>query len=151
MIEELNDVFRMVVPVRIETYWGVITGGIGTLIASLFGGWNDVLQALVVAMLIDYISGVAAAFFNPDLALNSQRGFKGIIKKILILSLVSFAHYIDLAVGQTVICMAVTWFFLGNEGLSILENAAKCGVPIPERLQYTLEQLAHEKKERETK
>ena len=69
----------------------------------------------------------------------------GFAKKILILLLVSLAHFIDSATGQAMVCTAVIWFFIGNEGLSVIENAAKAGVPIPQKLRATLAQLAEEK------
>ncbi|NMD99895.1 phage holin family protein, partial [Selenomonas bovis] len=62
--------------------------------------------------------------------------------------LVSLAHFVDSATGQQIVCTAVVWFFFGNEGLSILENAAKAGVPIPSKLRATLAQLAEEKTEK---
>ena len=101
-----------------------------------------------MAMCLDYVSGIIAAYVNPEMALNSQKGFKGICKKITILILVSLAHFIDLATSQNFIHIVVTWFFLGNEGLSIVENAAKIGVPIPAKLKKSLEQLSNEKYKR---
>ena len=95
-----------------------------------------------------HVSGIIAAYVNPEMALNSQKGFKGICKKITILILVSLAHFIDLATSQNFIHIVVTWFFLGNEGLSIVENAAKIGVPIPAKLKKSLEQLSNEKYKR---
>lgn len=148
-MEEIIDVCRSIVPVRMESIWGSITGAVGVIASYLFGEWNAAIEALVVVMLIDYISGVLAAYINPNLALNSQRGFRGILKKIMILLLVSLGHFMDYATHQQVICVAVTWFFLGNEGLSIVENAAKAGVPIPAKLRAALEQLTEEKEHKE--
>lgn len=148
----MNDivlVIKSLIPVRLEAVWGTMTGVVGVVAGCFFGPWNDVLAALVVAMLIDYVSGVIAAYINPALSLNSQRGFRGILKKIMILLLVSLGHVLDTAMHQQIICIAVTYFFLGNEGLSIVENAAKAGVPIPARLKETLEQLTEEKEGRE--
>ena len=71
-----------------------------------------------------------------------------ICKKVMILLLFSLAHFIDQAMSAQIVHSAVIWFFLGNEGLSIIENAAKAGVPIPDKLRDTLEQLATEKNER---
>ena len=139
------EAIRSLVPVRVEALWGTATGAIGMVTTYLFGAWNSVLEALIFAMVIDYISGVLAAYVNPDMALDSHRGFQGICKKIMILLLVSLAHFMDNAMGQQLICIAVTWFFLGNEGLSILENAGKAGVPIPARFKNTLKQLSEER------
>ena len=143
------ELIKSFAPVQTERVWGTITGAVGVLSSYLFGAWNDALEALIVAMLIDYVSGVLAAYVNPHLALNSQRGFRGICKKIMILLLVCLAHFMDSATGQAVICTAVIWFFIGNEGLSIVENAAKMGLPVPEKLKAALEQLATEKKDKE--
>ena len=148
----MNDivlVIKSLIPVRVEAVWGTITGVMGVVAEVLFGTWSDALMALVVAMLIDYVSGVIAAYINPALSLNSQRGFRGILKKIMILLLVSLGHVLDTAMHQQIICIAVTYFFLGNEGLSIVENAAKAGVPIPACLKETLEQLTEEKEGRD--
>jgi toxin secretion/phage lysis holin len=70
---------------------------------------------------------------------------RGIVKKLALVSFVVFAHYLDLAVGQTVFCTVATYALLGNEGLSIVENLSHCGVPIPNSIKDKLEQLAHEK------
>lgn len=148
-MHDLTLFIRQALPVRMEATWGTITGGAGALGTLAFGPWNDALQCLVAAMVIDYITGMAAAFINPNLALNSQRGFRGIAKKVLMLAVISFAHYIDVALGQRILCAAVTWFYIGNEGLSIIENAAKAGLPIPNKLKNTLEQLSNEKSARE--
>ena len=139
------EAIRSLVPVRVEALWGTTTGAIGMVTTYLFGAWNSVLEALIYAMVIDYISGVLAAYVNPDMALDSHRGFQCICKKLMILLLVSLAHFLDNAMGQQLICVAVTWFFLGNEGLSILENAGKAGIPIPARLKNTLKQLSEER------
>lgn len=139
------EAIRSLVPVRVEALWGTTTGAIGMVTTYLFGAWNSVLEALIYAMVIDYISGVLAAYVNPDMALDSHKGFQGICKKLMILLLVSLAHFLDNAMGQQLICVAVTWFFLGNEGLSILENAGKAGIPIPARLKNTLKQLSEER------
>ena len=148
----MNDivlVIKSLIPVRVEAVWGTITGVMGVVAEVLFGTWSDALMAHDVAMLIDYVLGVLAAYINPALSLNSQRGFRGILKKIMILLLVSLGHVLDTAMHQQIICIAVTYFFLGNEGLSIVENAAKAGVPIPTKLRDQLEQLMEEKEGRD--
>ena len=145
-MNEIVDVLRQMLPVRKEAAWGTMTGAAGVVSSYLFGAWNTALEALVWAMVIDYLTGVLAAYINPKMMLDSRTGFRGICKKIVILLLVSLAHFVDSATGQQIACSAVVWFFLGNEGLSILENAAKAGLPVPEKLKAALEQLASEKK-----
>lgn len=147
-MNESIEFFRQMLPVRKEVIWGACSGMVGAIETYLFGAWNAALEALVAAMVVDYVSGVLAAYINPGMMLDSRTGFRGICKKIMILLLVSIAHFIDAATGQSIICAAVTWFFLGNEGLSVIENAAKAGLPIPEKLRVTLEQLTVEKDER---
>lgn len=128
-----------------EAIWGCITGVAGTVITLLFGQWNDALTSLVMFMLIDYITGVMAAYTKPGARLSSKRGLRGIVKKLALATFVVFAHHLDLAIGQNVFCLLVTYSLLGNEGLSIMENLSHCGVPIPKAIKAKLEQLAHEK------
>lgn len=132
---------RTVIPANTEIVWGGIAAVGGTVLSN-FLGWDQSLEVLLVAMVIDYITGVLAA---PNMALNSQKGFKGICKKIIIILLVALAHELDKMTGQPLVQTVVVWFFIGNEGLSIIENAAKAGLPIPQKLRETLEQLANEK------
>ena len=141
-MNELYEVLQDLVPTQVQLEWGVIVSFLGSVFSFIFG-YNIVVEALLVAMCLDYVSGIIAAYVNPEMALNSQKGFKGICKKITILILVSLAHFIDLATSQNFIHIVVTWFFLGNEGLSIVENAAKIGVPIPAKLKKSLEQLSN--------
>ena len=146
-MNELYEVLQDLVPTQVQLEWGVIVSFLGSVFSFIFG-YNIVVEALLVAMCLDYVSGIIAAYVNPEMALNSQKGFKGICKKITILILVSLAHFIDLATSQNFIHIVVTWFFLGNEGLSIVENAAKIGVPIPAKLKKSLEQISNEKYKR---
>ncbi len=143
----MEELIRSVTPVRFELVWGTATGITGTMATFLFGEWNNALQALAMFMFIDYITGVLAAYMRPRAKLSSKRGLKGIAKKLTLISLIVSAHYLDLAIGQNVFCLLLTYFMLGNEGLSIVENAAYCGVPIPASLREKLEQLAQEKQE----
>lgn len=146
---EVISFMRSMIPVRTETIWGVAAGGFGTLINFCFGEWNDTLNTLLLLMVLDYASGMLAAYINPRLALNSQKGFKGIARKIFILMFVTIAHRMDLALGTTGVCTMTACFYIANEGLSITENAAKAGVPIPKAIKNSLEQLSSEKKARE--
>ncbi len=117
---------------------------VGTMFAYLCG-WNDLIETLMIAMVIDYATGMLAAYISPQLALNSQKGFRGIAKKVTILAMVGTAYHFGQIMSQPAIYTMVIWFYLGNEGLSIIENAAKAGVPVPAKLKNTLEQLSDEK------
>lgn len=147
LLNEITDFFREIAPVRMQIEWGTVVSVIGTAFCFLEGAWDGVIEALIVAMAIDYVSGILAAYINPDSKLNSQKGFRGICKKIMILLLVALAHFIDQSTHQEIVRTAACWFFLGNEGLSIIENAAKAGIPIPGKLRSSLEQLSNEKME----
>ena len=112
------------------------------------GGVDGMLIALIVLMALDYISGVMCAI--EDKKLSSAVGFKGIMKKILILMLVGVANILDVNVvgGGAILRGAVICFYLSNEGLSQLENAAYLGLPVPDKLKSILAQL-HDRSEKE--
>ncbi|HFI0027038.1 TPA: holin family protein [Streptococcus suis] len=114
---------------------------IGGLIGSLFGELDGILYALLVFIIIDYLTGIFAAVVEKQLS--SSIGFRGIFKKIAILFLVSLGHLIDTTIikqGGTIRTMVI-FFYLSNEGLSILENTVRIGLPIPEKLQAILKQI----------
>ena len=117
---------------------------IGGWLGYFLGGMDGLMIALIVLMTLDYISGVMCAII--DRKLSSAVGFKGICKKVFILMLVGVAHIIDLHVVGTgsALRSAVICFYMSNEGLSLLENAAHVGLPIPDRLKDILSQL-HDK------
>lgn len=141
---DILSILRSWMPTGTEAQVGTATGAGGALV-SYFLGWNEALEALLVLMVIDYMTGLLAAYICPDMKLNSTRGLKGICKKIMILLLVVLAHELEKAAGVPAVQSVVTWFFIGNEGLSVIENAAKAGVPVPKRLRDTLEQLTQER------
>ena len=120
---------------------------IGGWLGYFLGGYDGLLYALVVFMVADYITGVMCAI--SDKALSSAVGFKGICRKVLILMLVGIANLLDVQVIGTgaVLRTAVIFFYLSNEGVSLLENAAHLGLPIPEKLKKVLAQL-HDKAEK---
>lgn len=121
---------------------------LGGWLGYFLGGMDGLMIALIVMMTLDYISGVMCAII--DRKLSSAVGFKGICKKVFILMLVGVAHIIDLHVVGTGSALrgAVICFYMSNEGLSLLENAAHIGLPIPDKLRNILSQL-HDK-ERDT-
>lgn len=126
----------------------VIFAAIGGWLGYFLGGNDGLIIALVVFAVADYITGVMCAVSNKKL--NSQVGFKGICRKVLIFLLVGIAHILDVQVIGTgsVLRTAVIFFYLSNEGVSIIENAAHLGLPIPEKLKAVLEQL-HDRAENE--
>lgn len=122
---------------RIQTILALI----GSWIGFFLGGMDGMLIALIVMMTIDYITGIMCAIIDKQLS--SHVGFKGIFKKVLILMLVGVANLIDVYVlgNGSAIRGAVIAFYLSNEGVSVLENAARIGLPIPEKLKAILAQL----------
>ena len=114
---------------------------IGGWLGYFFGGLDGLMIALIIFMMLDYITGLMCAV--ADKKLSSTVGFKGICKKVLILILVGVANVMDVHVMGTGSALrgAVIAFYLSNEGLSLLENAAHIGLPIPDRMKNVLAQL----------
>ena len=132
-----------------KEFWNVIQmvfTGVGGWLGYFLGGYDGLLYALIVFMVVDYITGVMCAIV--DKKLSSAVGFKGICRKVLILMLVGIANLLDVSVIGTgaVLRTAVIFFYLSNEGVSLLENAGHLGLPIPEKLKEILAQL-HERAE----
>ena len=119
----------------------------GSWIANSMGGWDASMQVLVALMVADYLTGVLVAAVwhksskSSSGTLNSVAGFKGILKKCMILLLVWIGVLLDDATGANYIRMAVILFFIGNEGISLLENLGLMGVPFPAFLRLALEAL----------
>lgn len=127
-----------------KEFWNWIQAAIaaaGGGLGYFLGGWDGFLYALLAFVVIDYITGLMCAVL--DKKLSSEVGFRGIFKKVLIFSLVAIGHIVDQRViGEgSVIRTAVIFFYLSNEGVSILENAAHIGLPVPQKLKDILEQL----------
>lgn len=114
---------------------------LGGVAAHLFGPWDALLSALLLAVVIDYLTGVATAVVQKKLS--SEVGWKGLLKKAMILLIVCLAALLDrlLEGSNGAVRAAVCLFYIANEGLSILENAAMLGLPLPEALRRTLSQL----------
>lgn len=147
-MNELIAILKSLIPVRLELEWGALTGGAGALAAYLFGEWTQSLEALAIFIAIDYLTGVMAAYMRPGAEISSERGLRGIIKKLALVTFVAFGHWLDYALGQTVFCQLITFSMLGNEGVSIVENLSICGVPVPDAIKNKLKKLAQEKKRR---
>ena len=122
----------------------IVAGELGALVGMFLGDVDGLIIALVIFAIIDYITGVLAGAVEHKL--NSEIGFKGITKKVLLFMIVGVANVLDVyvigsrAVTRTAVCL----FYIANEGLSIIENSARIGLPIPEKLKIILEQLKEE-------
>ena len=121
--------------------------GLGGWMGYYLGGCDGLLYALIAFVIVDYLTGVMCAI--ADKKLSSEVGFKGICRKVLIFLLVGIANIIDMQViGQEgILRTAVIFFYLSNEGVSLLENASHLGLPVPEKLKKVLEQL-HDRDDR---
>ena len=127
-----------------KEFWGInqiILTGLGGWIGYYLGGCDGLIYLLIACVVIDYITGVMCAL--EDHKLSSAVGFKGICRKVLIFLLVGLANLIDIYVLKqgSVVRTAVIFFYISNEGVSLLENAGHLGLPIPKKLREVLEQL----------
>lgn len=134
-----------------KEFWNLIQfifTAIGGWLGYFLGGCDGLLIALVVFVAVDYLTGVMCAI--SDKKLSSEVGFKGICRKVLIFLLVGIANILDAQVIGTgsVLRTAVIFFYLSNEGVSLLENVAHLGLPVPEKIKTVLEQL-HDRAEKE--
>ena len=133
-----------------KEFWNtvqLIFAAIGGWLGWFLGGCDGLLYTLIAFAVVDYITGVMCAV--ADHTLSSAVGFKGICRKVLIFTLVGIGHALDTWVIGTgsVLRTAVIFFYLSNEGVSLIENAAHLGLPIPQKLKDVLEQL-HDRAEK---
>lgn len=120
-----------------------ILSGITTTLIYLFGGFDVALSCLVIAIALDYVSGIIKAFYTKQLS--SKIGFKGLLKKIGILILVMVSVLVDRVAGNTgAVRTLVIYYFVANEGLSIVENLAETNIPIPAVLKRALKAIKKE-------
>ena len=127
-----------------KEFWNTIQlvfAAVGGWLGYFLGGCDGLLYALIAFVAIDYITGVMCAI--SDKTLSSEVGFKGICRKVLIFLLVGIGHIVDAQVigSGGVLRTAVIFFYLSNEGVSLLENAAHLGLPVPDAIKTVLEQL----------
>lgn len=127
-----------------KEFWNMIQlifAAVGGWLGWFLGGCDGLLYALVAFVVVDYITGVMGAVADKELS--SEVGFRGIARKVLVFLLVGIANILDVQVigSGSVLRTAVIFFYLSNEGVSLLENAGHLGLPIPEKLKEILEQL----------
>ena len=127
-----------------KEFWNTIQlvfAAVGGWLGYFLGGCDGLLYALIAFVAIDYITGVMCAI--SDKTLSSEVGFKGICRKVLIFLLVGIGNIIDVQVlgSPGVLRTSVIFFYLSNEGVSLLENAAHLGLPVPDAIKTVLEQL----------
>ena len=136
-----------------KEFWSVVQfvfTVVGGWLGYFLGGCDGLLYALIAFVAIDYITGVMCAI--NDKTLSSEVGFKGICRKVLIFLLVGIANILDLNVIGTgsVLRTAVIFFYISNEGVSLLENASHLGLPVPQKIKAVLEQLHDRAEDGET-
>lgn len=120
-----------------------LLGTIGYLFIYLVGGWDVALQCLVIAIALDYISGLMKAYINKTLS--SRIGMRGLIKKLGLLIIVMVGTLVDRTTGNTgAVRTLVIYYFVANEGLSILENLGQAGIPIPQSVKKALKALKNQ-------
>lgn len=135
-----------------KEFWNMIQlmfTAVGGWLGWFLGGCDGLLYALIAFVAIDYITGVMCAI--NDHSLSSEVGFRGICRKVLIFLLVGIANILDVNVIGTgsVLRTAVIFFYISNEGVSLMENAAHLGLPVPEKIKVVLEQLHNRAEDKE--
>lgn len=133
---------------KLIDYIKLAAAQIGAIIGAFIGNITGMIWALLIFAIIDYITGVTAAILEHNLS--SEIGFRGITRKVLLFMIVGVANVLDVyVIGSGGVCRSmVLVFYIANEGLSIIENVARCGVPVPEKLKVILKQLEEEEHER---
>lgn len=135
-----------------KEFWNTIQlmfTAVGGWLGWFLGGCDGLLYALIAFVVIDYITGVMCAI--NDHSLSSEVGFRGICRKVLIFLMVGIANILDVNVIGTgsVLRTAVIFFYISNEGVSLMENAAHLGLPVPEKIKVVLEQLHNRAEDKE--
>ena len=126
---------------RSDTIIKTVSGAVGAVIGYLYGEITGLFIAIIALMALDYITGILCGIAAK--ALSSETGFRGRVKKLMILVIIAVGHLVDNYIigAGSALMTAVILFFAANEGISILENAAKLGLPIPQKLKEILDQL----------
>ena len=137
-----------------KEFWNtiqIVFTGIGGWLGYFLGGCDGLVYALLAFVVIDYLTGIMCAI--NDHTLSSEVGFRGICRKVLIFLLVGIANILDVNIigSGSVLRTAVIFFYISNEGVSLMENAAHLGLPVPEKIKAVLEQLHDRAEDKEDK
>lgn len=134
---------------KVQIFFNSVAAVIGAVLGFLFGEVTGLFWALIAFMALDYVTGVIIAIINKKLS--SEVGFKGLAKKFLILVFVAVGHILDtyMLMDVAVAMTAVMLFYIANEGVSIIENAALLGLPVPQKITDILEQIKNKSNESE--
>ena len=126
---------------KVVNIFKVVVAAIGTGATYLLGDWDTALVVLAIFVVLDYVTGVLVAVINKTL--DSEIGFKGLAKKALIIIILIMAVCLDRLLGNEgwVFRTLVCYFYIANEGISLLENAGNLGLPVPQKIKDVLEQL----------
>ena len=128
-----------------ESIIKAVLASLGTGISFLFGNWTGLLSILVALVILDYATGILASYIKGSLS--SSVGLRGIAKKVFMFAIVAVANLLDTLLGDTMILRNITvFFYIANELLSILENAIKAGIPVPEKVKKAILILNEEQK-----
>lgn len=132
---------------KFSEFLKLIFGSIVTAVSGFLGGMDGVMYALIAFITIDYITGVGVAVKNKKLS--SEVGFWGLVRKVCIIALVGVAHFVDVYVMHTgdIFRTAISLYYIGNEGISLLENMGNLGVPLSPKLKNVLEQIKNNSEE----
>lgn len=109
------------------------------VLVNLYGNNTDVLKILAVIMAIDYVTGVMCAVVKKELS--SRTGAIGLAKKLVTLSIIAMCHMVDVALGRDILMQFSVLFYISNEGISLIENAGRLGIPVPEKVKNAIKAL----------
>lgn len=140
-INTFKELFKKKGGMKMKEYFSAFVAALGTVLTYIFGGWDTVLIVLTIFMALDYLTGVLAAIYNKTLS--SDIGFKGLLKKFTVLIVLIVAVLLDRLLNNDtwVFRTLVAYFYIANEAISLLENSARMGLPVPQKLLDILAQL----------
>ncbi|MFS0837318.1 holin family protein [Paenibacillus sp. 1P03SA] len=130
-----------------QTILGSLAAFGASFLTYAFGGWSELLGFFLVAVAIDYVTGVAASLKEKS-GLNSNIGFWGLAKKGLMLLIILLGHRMDMLIGGSVVMNAAIYFYLVNELISITENYGRLGLPLPDKIKEVIAQLKNSKQDK---